>query len=175
MLEITTALSGTQSVLQLLQTAIQARDDARLRAALADLDVKLHALTVASLASAEKAAALEASLRAAERVQRELEVQLADRATYQLQEIRPGAFAYAPKPEHEGPQLPQHYVCQPCYDKGVKAVLRYEPGGEWATGKWTCPHALSHNIEDVQSGPPAPLHSQGQTEPCPHDCGHKKV
>ncbi|AFC86349.1 hypothetical protein [Frateuria aurantia] len=55
----------------------------------------------------------------------------ADRGRYTLFEVSPGAFAYrayaTPRLSTAGeplPPEPEHYVCQPCYDRGIKSVLQ---------------------------------------------------
>lgn len=60
----------------------------------------------------------------------------ADRESYALHEIRRGAFVHR-RPEGVGAPEPIHYLCQPCYDKGVKAVLvETVNNGDWFQ---TCP------------------------------------
>ena len=61
---------------------------------------------------------------------RELEETVRQRGRYSLFELATGNFVYrvnvAPEAGHMGdPTLtePLHYLCQPCFDKGVKGVL----------------------------------------------------
>jgi len=51
----------------------------------------------------------------------ELKQAAAKRESYALHEIRPGAFVYRSKLPVT-PTTPMHDVCQPCFDKGVKAI-----------------------------------------------------
>lgn len=62
---------------------------------------------------------------------REMEEALAERGRYTLFELSPGVFAYrmnvlpvASEMSDPLPAEPVHYVCQPCFDKRVKAVLQ---------------------------------------------------
>jgi len=51
---------------------------------------------------------------------RRLKAAAKDREGYVLREMGPGVFAYL----SEGRAEPLHYLCQPCFDKGVKSVLQ---------------------------------------------------
>lgn len=62
---------------------------------------------------------------------RKLEETLSEKARYSLVEITQGSFAYRVNvaPQQGGASEPSgtepvHYVCQPCFDKGVKSVLQ---------------------------------------------------
>lgn len=46
-----------------------------------------------------------------------------ERQRYELLALTPGVFAYALKPSARGAE-PQHFLCQKCLDKGVKAILQ---------------------------------------------------
>lgn len=89
---------------------------------------------------------------------RKLQEAAAERGRYSLVEIAPGNFAYrayvAPTQGTPGqPVAPEsaHYLCQPCYDNGVKAVLGLEGGG-YAPFVQRCP-ICRHGIQTA----PAPL------------------
>jgi hypothetical protein len=75
---------------------------------------------------------------------RKVEKSLAERGRYTLIELSPGNLAYtANVAPVDGNAIdparaePQHHVCQPCFDKGNKAVLRRLV--VWGTETWTCP------------------------------------
>jgi len=146
MLEISSALAGARGLVDLASTALAARDHAKVQEALQGLNEKLLALTTVALANAEKAMTLQASLVEAQHINAELERQIADRERYRLQAITPGAFAYRSQPQAEGDD-PAHYLCQPCYDKGIKAVLREIADTEYRRGKWVCPESSSHAVQ----------------------------
>lgn len=62
---------------------------------------------------------------------RDAQDRLAERGKYSLYEISDRVFVYrfneAPHATNEGSDgngVPIHYVCQPCFDKGTKAVLQ---------------------------------------------------
>ncbi|MEN9316503.1 MAG: hypothetical protein RIS35_2896 [Pseudomonadota bacterium] len=146
MVELSMALTGARALLDTARAAIEARDNAKVQAALSDLQTKLHDATSAALASAERAMDLQTALVAAQRANADLEAKLADRTLYRLHELRPGAFVYAAQRSGEGVDPPQHYICQNCYDKGVKSVLRLQPGGSYFSDQWVCAEAKEHTI-----------------------------
>ena len=62
---------------------------------------------------------------------RKLQETLSERGRYTLVELAPRQLAYrvnvAPQlsgTDDPGPSEPLHYACQPCFDKGIKAVLQ---------------------------------------------------
>jgi hypothetical protein len=146
MLEITGALTAARTLADLAKTALDARDAAKATAAVIELQSKLVDATSAALAMAEKAYALQASLSEAQREKAEIEAKVKDRGMYTLHELRPGAFAYTVKPGEDGTQ-PVHYLCQACYDKGVKAMLRFVPAQPGRDTHYTCPEGgIPHTI-----------------------------
>lgn len=79
---------------------------------------------------------------------RKLQEAASERGRYALVEVSPGQFAYRVNiaPEQSGAgepggAEPMHYVCQPCLDKGIKAVLN-SGVHKFSTGfrkAWICP------------------------------------
>jgi len=165
MIEITGALTAARALAELAKVAIDARDDAKAKGAIADLQSKLFDATSAALAMAEKASALQTALSEAQREKGEIEAKLSDRASYALHEIRPGAFVYAAKAGGDGAaDRPAHYLCQPCYDKGIKAILRFAPARPGANALYLCPeggnpHALA--VPGTSLPHPPPIRSAG--------------
>lgn len=149
MLEITAALNGVKSTLDLLRVAIAARDSAKIEAAMQDMTGRLTDALMSGLAAVEKAQTLQTALVTAERRNAELEQELVDRAMYELHELRPGAFAYRSKSTLDRPEQPQHYLCQACRDSGLKTILQYVHAVQaWDTGIWKCPRESAHDIAD---------------------------
>ena len=123
MIDIATALASIQTTVDLIKAGIEARDQGKVRAAVADLSARYADLSMAALALSEKLRAVDASLAQLERENRELRKQLEERLAYKLYEVKPGLFCYRFEPSADSEE-PAHYLCQPCYDKGVKSVMR---------------------------------------------------
>lgn len=145
MIEISAALASAGQILGIAKAGLDARDDAKVKAALTELQMKLFEATSAALAMAEKSAALQTALSEAQREKAELERKAEDRAMYRLHKLGAGAFAYASQPALDGNGPPQHYLCQPCYDKGVKTVLRLVQNS-WGGADWECAAEKAHHF-----------------------------
>lgn len=146
MTDIAGALASARAAFDLLKVAVDARDQLKLQAAMAELQSKLMDSMSAGLAAAEKAAALQAQLLGLEREKAEIERQLREREQYALHELVPGAFVYASKLVAQGNGVPLHYLCQPCFDKGVKSVLRRIEGHLGLSESWMCVMVDAHSI-----------------------------
>lgn len=140
MIEIGAALSSARALLNIATAAIEARDDAKLKAALIDLNSKLMDASLVALNTIGKSAELQAALHVAQREKADLQRQIDERSRYTLAKISEDreVFAYVSQPAQEGDDAPPHYLCQLCYDKGVKAVLQ---GGDFYGAKtYDCPN-----------------------------------
>lgn len=122
-LGIPAAVGAIRASLEIARLAVNARDDAKVQTALIDANMKLLDLSTAALALSEKNNALLASLAALQREKDQIESKLEERAQYELCEVVAGSFVYARKAAN-GDVQPMPYLCQPCYDKGVKTILR---------------------------------------------------
>jgi hypothetical protein len=67
-----------------------------------------------------------------------------ERERYELYPLRPGAFVYKLRDGVDPPEA-MHYLCQPCFDKGVKAVLERGMTGDkrWMESCPICEHYLT--------------------------------
>lgn len=147
MIEISAALSSAKALLDIAKGAVDARDDAKVRGALADLQLKLFDAMSAALAAQEKNAALLEQTAELRRELQELKQKSEERDRYTLTQLCAGAYAYANDPAQDGKSEPAHYLCQACFDKGVKAVLRYTPPRMGSDGSWVCPEQKEHRIQ----------------------------
>ena len=140
MMEIGAALTSAKTLYDTARAAMEARDDAKLKTAMVELQGKLHDATQAAITSISEAMTLQKDLRAAQDELAEIKRKQADRERYALTQL-PGEgkqFAFARKPSAEGDDEPPHYLCQGCYDKGIKAVLQ---GGDFYNTKtYDCPN-----------------------------------
>lgn len=87
------------------------------------------------------------ALRAARERIRELEAKEREGQRYQLVEMVPdtGAFAYRLRPAAELDERrdePVHFLCQPCFDSGIKTVLQRAPSGN----AFSCPSVETHRV-----------------------------
>lgn len=93
---------------------------------------------------------------------RELEELLAERGRYSLFEISQGVFVYrlnaVENIGEDGQKLgvqPVHYVCQPCFDKRIKAVLIRSEGPSAVSHK--CPECNTNFLESKKEWQPLPI------------------
>lgn len=139
MMEIGAALTSAKTLYDTARAAMEARDDAKLKTAMVELQGKLHDATQAAITSISEAMTLQKDLRAAQDELAEIKRKQADRERYALTQL-PGEgkqFAFARKPSAEGEDEPPHYLCQGCYDKGFKFVLQGTEGQFW--WEYSCP------------------------------------
>ncbi len=140
-MELGTIFASTKALFDLLQRAIATRDEIRIREAIQDLQERMREAMAGSLDAVERGQALQAALTQVQSENADLKRQLVDRASYRMHELRPGAMVYAYSPPSEGQGDPPHYLCQNCYDKGIKSVLRLD-----ADGKARCVESEAHGF-----------------------------
>jgi hypothetical protein len=145
-MEFQSALAGTMAALQLVKGAVAARDDAKVQAALIQVQDKLLDMSIASLGLTERVRSVQTALEEAKRENAELKAKLDERAMYALHEIEPGKFCYRSKPVGESPE-PTHHLCQICFDKGIKSILQLESGHEWMSPNMHCLADPKHTLE----------------------------
>lgn len=142
MLEISAAISAAKAAFDGLKTAVAARDDAKIQAALGDMGARLTEAVLSALDSAGRATALHSELEDVKRQRVELQSKLDERGRYVLHEIHRGGFVYSFAGPSDSGQGPAHYLCQNCYDKGVKSVLQLSFRGD----KLVCREVRDHSI-----------------------------
>jgi hypothetical protein len=115
--------SALQGLRAIATTLLEVRDFTKLAGIQGDLQQKILDVQGAML---DLQATLSAKSDAFETLKArttQLENAARERERYELYEIRPGAFVYRRR-EEVPPIEPRHYLCQQCFDKGVKAVMR---------------------------------------------------
>lgn len=146
-MELMAAMSALSTALGIAKTAVEARDEAKINVALAEINTKQLALSMAALHLAESLSACQAAKSDLERENRDLVRELDDRKRYVLHALAPGRIAYrfAPLPDS---LEPEHYLCQLCYDQGIKSVMRLNEASEWTSRHYACA-AAGNNAHDL--------------------------
>jgi Zn finger protein HypA/HybF involved in hydrogenase expression len=136
--DIRGALGALQSASNIIKTLAGLRSEGERSTKL----IELQSQIVAAQASAIQANLAQSNL--IDRVH-QLEAQIAqmeawsaEKQRYELKAISTGAFAYALKTDASGTE-PAHYICQPCYEKGKKRILQFNPSAMVDVG---IPHTL---------------------------------
>jgi len=142
---LTDAITSASATIGLLKTALAARDEAKIQAALMELQSKYGELGGMVIGLIEKSMSLQDSLVMANNENTQLKLQLAESIKYKLKEIATGAFAYFAEENNETGE-PAHYLCQTCKDKGIKAVLRETAKNEWVPRTFNCPNVKEHSF-----------------------------
>jgi hypothetical protein len=122
-------ISSVSATIGLAKVALEARDDAKIRQAISDMQRLLADANGALLTVTNDAFQLQIRANELEAECLRLQQRLDERARYVLREVRPGAFVYAFDPVGDD-KTPAHYICQPCSDKGKKVVLRGDVDGD---------------------------------------------
>lgn len=150
MIDIASAISLTSGLLGAAKTAIAARDEAKAQQAIADVQMKLLDVSTAALSLIQTNISLTDEIRLLKDENKQLQMKASEREGYTLSEISSGVYAYKSKPSEEGTDPPLHYMCQPCYDKGVKSVLRLHrhDADQWTAvhRSWHCPENRHHDF-----------------------------
>lgn len=124
--------------------AIGLRDANKLSEAVAEMNHKLLDAQQRLFAISSEAWALQQQLIDAQKENLELKATLEERGRYALVEISKGNFAMQSKvhpgnADHPADAEPMHYLCQPCFHKGIKAVLGTEGGDGYSATVQRCP------------------------------------
>ncbi len=133
---------------------IELRIDAAVAGTVSRLNEQLIKAQDALFAHQAQLLQMQQALFQAEEKLRLAEKMIADRGQYDLVEISPGILVYRAKrgPQiGEGQAMPVHYLCQPCFDAGRKAVLiRTETSFDLTH---QCPLCKTHYLETRLPGP----------------------
>jgi hypothetical protein len=141
---ISGAMTAITAARDIARTAVDIRDAAKLTAVTTALNEQLiKAQESLFQLSANLMALQQEHFKTTEEL-RKLNELLAERGRYSLVEIGNGMFAYrvnvAPKGsdmQNPGSLEPDHYVCQLCFNKGIKSVLQSQPNS-WGGSSLNC-------------------------------------
>lgn len=133
-MELASALTSFSALMELGKSAISARDDVKIKAALNGAEKKYSeaidavlSLQERLLQAQEQIAALQKSIVQANNALRDAEIKAKERSGYELVNLCTGGdhfHAYKRQPADGAQSNQVHYLCQPCYDKEVKSVLQ---------------------------------------------------
>jgi len=137
-----TAIAGTVSALKgatdIAKAMVGLRDAKVLQAKVLELNAKiLEAQSSAFLANEERSALIRRVRELEEEVTR-LKAWGAEKARYELKELRRGLFAYILKEGKEEGE-PPHALCAKCYQRGVKSFLQTSGHHMVHDHSWSCP------------------------------------
>lgn len=125
------ATSALASAKEILSGAVDLRDMSKLTTLITEANAKLLQTQEALLTNQAQMANLQKEHFETREKLRVVEERLAQKARYSLFEISDGNFVYrvnlSPVPGDVGNPVssePLHYVCQSCFDKGIKVVLQ---------------------------------------------------
>ncbi|WP_175904186.1 hypothetical protein [Burkholderia seminalis] len=147
---LVSAVGAANTTFEFLKNALRARDEAKVGAQTAELEIKLREINQAALVATQEALktaqdirALDQKLAALERENQELKASADRRGQYVLADIGGGALAYRYNHVDGGNDAP-HYLCQPCMSKGDEIAL--QPYGRH--GSYRCPSCETVYVTD---------------------------
>ncbi|KLD63906.1 hypothetical protein [Dyella japonica] len=130
---INTAVTSLAHIRQLGEAMKDIRDFNLVAAQVAEINSQLLKAQESLFAHSAQMHELQAKYREVSDELRKANEALAERGKYHLHELSPGVFVYRCG---EGEQ-PVHHLCQPCFDKGTKAVLQRH--NRWGAISIDCP------------------------------------
>ena len=141
-LDITGALASMHAAFELAKVAVEARDDAKVKAALSEMAERFTDANMGALAMSQTLRQLEAELRNATARLADLEKRNKKREAHVMFEVRKGAFVYLFEPLPED-KSPRHYKCQVCFDAGEDSVLVTSTNGRILLCNITKEHSIT--------------------------------
>ncbi len=163
---LVSAVGGAKTAVELVKTAIAARDQAKAEEAITDVKRNLStaydsllAVSQQSLELVQKLATAQEKIQSLEKEKNSLQSEIEERDRYVLADIGRGVIAYVLKEGDQRGDTP-HRLCQPCMTKGHKSVL--QPYGRHSKVK--C-HACDATYETDENAFPA---IRGPSSPTPY-------
>ncbi|MCA8198911.1 hypothetical protein [Burkholderia vietnamiensis] len=152
---LSSAVDAGNAAFNFVKYAVAARDQAKIEAGTADLEIKMREINQAALRASQDALkaiqdmrAMDKEMAALQRENDELKAKADERKRYALVDIGRQQFAYVLRTnalrEIDAEPAPKYYLCQPCMDSDQKVVLQ----GDGPHGRLKCPRcslALSPN------------------------------
>ncbi|MFI5020606.1 MAG: hypothetical protein ACHQRJ_02990 [Alphaproteobacteria bacterium] len=148
---IAAAISSFSALKDIAQAMIGLRDAQAFQAKLIEFNSALIDAQTKVFSVNEERTTLIERVRALEQELVSIKAWEAEKQRYQLEELPPGVFVYALKPEMAAGE-PSHRICQTCYQRGKKSLLQaseptsgqqhltcHECGTKLTTGFWRAP------------------------------------
>lgn len=153
---ISAALSSIGALQTIANGLVSIRDEAKLTTAKMDLLNEVISLQSTVIALQQQMSELTEREREAKEEARQLREEAQERESYTLFQIRPGAYAYAGKPEQLGEELQPPYFCQACYHQpqSVRSILQFIPARPGLDAHWHCAQSPQHKIYQPGTAPP---------------------
>lgn len=147
------ALAAVQATYAVLAGALAARDDAKVKAAMADLQQQLWEASSINLSQLQLLHRLELEtqelrVQAANAVRdlEDVKAKAADEAKYHLAEVRTGVWARVLVEDIEKPVERRPNFCPTCYTAGRKTPLQYREAETGVPNRLHCPVQTGHTL-----------------------------
>lgn len=122
---LTAALTGIKTSYEMGVAAVGLRDANKIASAVSQINDQLLKDRENLILFSEKLMVMKEQLMHAQEENRELKAAAKERSNYALVKLASGNFVLQSKVDvNEASTEPMHYVCQPCFDFGRKAVLQ---------------------------------------------------
>lgn len=154
MTEIAGAIASLNLAFNILRGAVEARDDAKIKAAQIDLQEKLLSASTTALSQVQSTHALELEAQtlrteleqAKARVQT-VERELEKRSAYTMAQPAPGKWARIPVGTTAGEPSTTAYFCAACYATGKEVPLQHKNASPGFPAYLVCPMEGTHTLD----------------------------
>lgn len=152
-MNISEALAAAKGAYDLVAIGIEARDDAKVKSALADLQAKLLDALSMAVTQVQSTHALELEVQKlrmeaiqADARQAELKRQLEQRSQYKLTEIAPGKLVRELVEPTEAQMGNPKYFCATCYGEGREIPLEFSAKDQYGCSQFACNSNSNHTL-----------------------------
>lgn len=140
-MDLVSALAALKQTFDLIKTGVEIHDETKIKTGIGEFLDKYISLQNLSLQIQQQNLQLLEDKRLVENKYKELKEKLNERKKYSLHKVTEGVFVYRCISDNQ----PEHFLCQNCFDKGIKSVLRYRNDPTWGRSL-SCAENTQHNI-----------------------------
>jgi len=126
-MDLISALTALKQTFDLIKTGFEIHDEVKIKKGISEFLDKYMSLQTSSLDMQQKNMQLLEDKKVVENKYKELEDKLNERDKYSLFEFTEGVFVYKSISDNQ----PKHFLCQNCFDKGVKSIFRSQSDPIW--------------------------------------------